>query len=252
VSRNFKLYHVYTISLISFVLFAINGLTSAQPNLTTPNIQPNLTTPNIQPNLTTPNIQPNLTTANELLTNQQTATSPPSSSITETVNEVLSGSIDGMIGETVDILSSDTVNLGEDSGKSSLEEELPSSLTLGRNNQTITQDIPIETRIEANASNNTQNASNNTQNASNNTQNASNNTQNASNNTQNISNEMQSNNESAPDSVDEIKQSFQRSMYNSTIVQSFDNNSFTKLVNQNTFDDLLYKMKNILDTDLFK
>ncbi|MFZ0628659.1 MAG: hypothetical protein WAM16_05115 [Nitrososphaeraceae archaeon] len=228
-SRNFKLYHVYTISLISFVLFAINGLTSAQPNLTTPNIQPNLTTPNIQTNLTT---------ANELLTNQQTATSPPSSSITETVNEVLSGSIDGMIGETVDILSSDTVNLGEDSGKSSLEEELPSSLTLGRNNQTITQDIPIETRIEANASNNTQNASNNTQNASN--------------NTQNISNEMQSNNESAPDSVDEIKQSFQRSMYNSTIVQSFDNNSFTKLVNQNTFDDLLYKMKNILDTDLFK
>ncbi|MEZ0269472.1 MAG: hypothetical protein ACAH23_04825 [Nitrososphaeraceae archaeon] len=221
-SRNFKLYHVYTISLISFVLFAINGLTSAQPNLTTPNIQPNLTAPDIQTNLTT---------ANELLTNQQTATSPPSSSITETVNEVLSGSIDGMIGETVDILSSDTVNLGEDSGKSSLEEELPSSLTLGRNNQTITQDIPIETRIEANASNNTQNASNNTQ---------------------NISNEMQSNNESAPDSVDEIKQSFQRSMYNSTIVQSFDNNSFTKLVNQNTFDDLLYKMKNILDTDLFK
>jgi len=245
VSRNFKLYHVYTISLISFVLFAINGLTSAQPNLTTPNIQTNLTTTNIQPNLTAPDIQTNLTTANELLTNQQTATSPPSSSITETVNEVLSGSIDGMIGETVDILSSDTVNLGEDSGKSSLEEELPSSLTLGRNNQTITQDIPIETRIEANASNNTQNASNNTQNASNNTQNASN-------NTQNISNEMQSNNESAPDSVDEIKQSFQRSMYNSTIVQSFDNNSFTKLVNQNTFDDLLYKMKNILDTDLFK
>ena len=237
-SRNFKLYHVYTISLISFVLFAINGLTSAQPNLTSPDIQTNLTAPDIQTNLTAPDIQTNLTTANELLTNQQTATSPPSSSITETVNEVLSGSIDGMIGETVDILSSDTVNLGEDSGKSSLEEELPSSLTLGRNNQTITQDIPIETRIEANASNNTQNASNNTQNASN--------------NTQNISNEMQSNNESAPDSVDEIKQSFQRSMYNSTIVQSFDNNSFTKLVNQNTFDDLLYKMKNILDTDLFK
>jgi hypothetical protein len=240
VSRNFKLYHVYTISLISFVLFAINGLTSAQPNLTTPDIQTNLTAPDIQTNLTAPDIQTNLTapdiqtnltTANELLTNQQTATSPPSSSITETVNEVLSGSIDGMIGETVDILSSDTVNLGEDSGKSSLEEELPSSLTLGRNNQTITQDIPIETRIEANASNNTQNASNNTQ---------------------NISDEMQSNNESAPDSVDEIKQSFQRSMYNTTIVQSFDNNSFTKLVNQNTFDDLLYKMKNILDTDLFK
>jgi hypothetical protein len=129
-----------------------------------------------------------------------------------------------MIGETVGMLSSDTASLGEDSGKSSLEEELPSSLSLGRNNQTITQDIPIETRIEANASNNTQN----------------------------ISNQMQPNNESAPDSVDEIKQSFQRSMYNSTIVQSFDNNSFTKLVNQNTFDDLIYKMKNILDTDLFK
>jgi hypothetical protein len=231
VSRNFKLYHVYAISLFSFALIATNGLTSAQPNLTTPNIQPNLTTPNIQPNLTTPNIQPNLTTTNELLTDEQTVASPPSSSITETVNEVLSGSIDGMIGETVGMLSSDTVNLGEDSGKSSLEDELPSSLTLGRNNQTITQDIPIETTIEANASNNTQNASTNTQ---------------------NFSNETQSNNESAPDSVDGIKQSFQRSMYNSTIVQSFDNNSFTKLVNQNTFDDLLYKMKNILDTDLFK
>ena len=95
---------------------------------------------------------------------------------------------------------------------------------MGKNNQTIAQDIPLEPRIEANASNNTQNTSN----------------------------KMQSNNESAPDSVDEIKQSFQRSMYNSTIVQSFDNNSFTKLVNQNTFDDLIYKMKNILDTDLFK
>jgi hypothetical protein len=41
-------------------------------------------------------------------------------------------------------------------------------------------------------------------------------------------------------------------MYNSTIVQSFDNNSFTNLVNQNTFDEFLYKMKNILDIDLFK
>ena len=214
-SRNFKLYCVYIISLISFVLFATNGLTNAQPNLTTPNIQPNLTTPNIQPNLTT---------ANSLFNNQQTPASTPSSSITETVNEVLSGSIDGMIGDTVDMLSSDTASLGEDSGKSSLEEELPSSLTLGRNNQTITQDIPIETRIDASASNNTQN----------------------------ISNQMQPNNESAPDSVDEIKQSFQRSMYNSTIVQSLDNNSFTKLVNQNTFDDLIYKMKNILDIDLFK
>jgi hypothetical protein len=206
VSRNFKLYHLYTITLISFVLFAANGLTSAQPNLTTPNIQPNLTT------------------ANSLLSNQQTIASAPSSSISETVNEVLSGSIDGMIGETVDMLSTDTANLGEGSGKSSLEEELPSSLTLEKSNQTLVKVIPNETRIEANASNNIQN----------------------------ISNEMQPNNESAPDSVDEIKQSFQRSMYNSTIVQSFDNNSFTKLVNQNTFDDLIYKMKNILDTDLFK
>jgi hypothetical protein len=114
--------------------------------------------------------------------------------------------------------------LGEGSGKSSLEEELPSSLTLEKSNQTLVKVIPNETRIEANVSNNIQNKSN----------------------------EMQPNNESAPDSVDEIKQSFQRSMYNSTIVQSFDNNSFTKLVNQNTFDDLIYKMKNILDTDLFK
>ena len=213
-SRNFKLYHVYAISLFSFALFAANGLTSAQPNLTTPNIQPNLTTPNIQPNLTTDN---------SLLSNQQTAASTPSSSISETVNDVLSGSIDGMIGETVDMLTTDTANLGEDSGKSSLEEELPSSLILGKNNQTIAQDNPIETRIEANVSNNTQN-----------------------------SNEMQPNNESTSDSVDEIKQSLQRSMYNSTIVQSFDNNSFTKLVNQNTFDDLIFKMKNILDTDIFK
>ena len=205
-SRNFRLYHLYVTSLISFVLFAANGLTSAQPNLTTPNIQPNLTT------------------ANSLLSNQQTIASTPSSSISETVNDVLSGSIDGMIGETVDMLSTDTANLGEGSGKSSLEEELPSSLTLEKSNQTLVKVIPNETRIEANASNNIQN----------------------------ISNEMQPNNESAPDSVDDIKQSFQRSMYNSTIVQSFDNNSFTKLVNQNTFDDLIYKMKNILDTDLFK
>ncbi|MGV8106501.1 MAG: hypothetical protein ACP5OH_01865 [Nitrososphaerota archaeon] len=214
-SRNFKLYHVYAISLFSFALFAANGLTSAQPNLTTSNIQPNLTTSNIEPNLTTDN---------SLLSNQQTAASTPSSSISETVNDVLSGSIDGMIGETVDMLTTDTANLGEDSRKSSLEEELPSSLILGKNNQTIAQDIPIETRIEANVSSNTQNTSN----------------------------EMQPNNESTSDSVDEIKQSLQRSMYNSTIVQSFDNNSFTKLVNQNTFDDLIFKMKNILDTDIFK
>ncbi len=67
-----------------------------------------------------------------------------------------------------------------------------------------------------------------------------------------IQGKIQANNETNSDSVDKIKQSFQKSMYNSTIVQSFNNNSFTKLVNQNTFDEFLYKMKNILDIDLFK
>jgi len=41
-------------------------------------------------------------------------------------------------------------------------------------------------------------------------------------------------------------------MYNSSIVQSFDNNSFTKIVDQNTLDQFVYKMENILDIDLFK
>lgn len=214
-SRNFKLYYVYIISLISFVLFATNGLTNGQPNLTAPNIQPNLTTPNIQPNLTT---------ANSLLTEQQTLASTPSSSITETVNEVLSGSIDGMMGDTVDMLTSNTANPGQTADKSSLEEEIPSSLNLGKNNQTIVQDLPVELKVIGNASNSTQN----------------------------ISNLLQPSNQSARDSVDQIKQSFQKSMYNSTIAQSFDNNSFTKLADQNTFDNLIYKMKNLLDTDLFK
>jgi len=117
------------------------------------------------------------------LANAQTnATSPnTSSSISETVNEVLSGSIDGVIGDTVNMLTSDTANM---------------SLFINK--------------------------------------------------------QIQANNETNSDSVDKIKQSFQKSMYNSTIVQSFNNNSFTKLVNQNTFDEFLYKMKNILDIDLFK
>jgi hypothetical protein len=246
VSTNFRLYYVYIISLIGLVLFSTHGLTIAQPNLTipdtfspsqpnlttpntqpnltTPNTQPNLTTPNTQPNLTTPNTQPNLTTPNTAISNQQTDVSNPSSSITETVNEVLSGSIDGMMGETVDMLTSNTAKPEQTADKSSLEEEIPSSLTLGKNNQTIVQDLPVETKVIGNASNSTQN----------------------------ISNVSQPSNQSARDSVDQIKQSFQKSMYNSTIAQSFDNNSFTKLADQNTFDNLIYKMKNILDTDLFK
>jgi hypothetical protein len=219
VSTNFRLYYVYIISLIGLVLFSTHGLTIAQPNLTIPD-----TFSPIQPNLTTPNTQPNLTTPNTVISNQHTDVSNPSSSITETVNEVLSGSIDGMIGETVDMLTSNTANPEQTADKSNLEEEIPSSLTLGKNNQTIIQDLPVETKVIENASNSTQN----------------------------ISNVLQPSNQSARDSVDQIKQSFQKSMYNSTIAQSFDNNSFTKLSDQNTFDNLIYKMENILDTDLFK
>ncbi len=218
-STNFRLYYVYIISLIGLVFFSTHGLTVAQPNLTIPD-----TFSPIQPNLTTPNTQPNLTTPNTVISNQQTEVSNPSSSITATVNEVLSGSIDGMIGDTVDMLTSNTANPEQTVDKSSLEEEIPSSLTLGKNNQTIVQDLRAETKVIGNASNSTQN----------------------------ISNVMQSSNQTARDSVDQIKQSFQKSMYNSTIAQSFDNNSFTKLADQNTFDNLIYKMKNILDTDLFK
>ncbi|HEU4467481.1 MAG TPA: hypothetical protein VFR61_00415 [Nitrososphaeraceae archaeon] len=218
-STNFRLYYIYIISLIGLVFFSTHGLTVAQPNLTIPD-----TFSPIQPNLTTPNTQPNLTTPNTVISNQQTEVSNPSSSITETVNEVLSGSIDGMIGDTVDMLTSNTANPEQTVDKSSLEEEIPSSLTLGKNNQTIVQDLRTETKVIGNASNSTQN----------------------------ISNLIQPSNQSARDSVDQIKQSFQKSMYNSTIAQSFDNNSFTKLADQNTFDNLIYKMKNILDTELFK
>ena len=207
-SRNFKLYCLPIITLIGFVLFINYGLTNAQPNISTTN---NLS-PNALPNASTPNAPPN------------GANKDASSSITETVNQVLSGSIDGMIGETVNMLTSNTANMGKDSAKSSFENELPSSLTLGKNNNSIAEDSPAQDRIQGNSSNNTLNTTKH----------------------------IIANNESSSDPVGEIKQSFQKSMYNSTIVQSFDNNSFSKLGNQNTFDDFVFKMKNILDIDLFK
>jgi hypothetical protein len=226
VSRNFKLYFVCVLTLIGFVLFANYDLSNAQsnitaPNLTAPSIQPNLTAPSIQPNLTAPSIQPNLTTPNGSTTLDIPNTS---SSISEAVNEVLSGSIDGMIGETVDMLNSDTAKVGDDASTSSLESELPSSLTIDKNNQSAVQDTPLQTRIEGNTTTGVLNNSKT----------------------------IQADNENTSDSVDEIKQSLQKSMYNSSIVQSFDNNSFTKIVNQNTLDQFVYKMKNILDIDLFK
>jgi len=220
VSRNFRLYFVSVITLIGFVLFANYDLSNAQSNLTAPSIQPNLTAPSIQPNLTAPSIQPNLTTPNGSPTVDIPNTS---SSISETLNDVLSGSIDGMIGETVDMLSSDTAKVGDDSSTSSLENELPSSLTLDKNNQSAVQDT-LQTRIEGNTTSGVLNNSK----------------------------IIPADNESTSDSVEEIKQSLQKSMYNSSIVQSFDNNSFTKIVDQDTLDQFVYKMKNILDIDLFK
>ena len=207
-SRNFRLYFVSVITLIGFVLFANYELSNAQSNSTA---APNLTAPNIQSNLTTPNGSPTVDIPNT------------SSSISETLNDVLSGSIDGMIGETVDMLSSDTAKVGDDSSTSSLENELPSSLTLDKNNQSAVQDT-LQTRIEGNTTSGVLNNSK----------------------------IIPADNESTSDSVDEIKQSLQKSMYNSSIVQSFDNNSFTKIVDQDTLDQFVYKMKNILDIDLFK
>jgi len=213
------LYCVYIITLIGLVLISTNGLITAQPNLTIPD-----TFSPIQLNLTSPNTQLNLTSSDIVVSNQQTEVTTPSSSITETVNEVLAGSIDGMIGETVDMLSSSSANPEGTPDKSSLDQEIPSSLTLGKNNQTTDQVIPAETKLVENTSNNTQN----------------------------IRNVLPPANQSTSDSVDQIKQSLQKSIYNSTIAQSFDNNSFTKIGDHNTFDNLIYKMKNILDTDLFK
>ena len=198
-------------------MFANYDLSNAQSNLTT---APNLTAPSIQSNLTAPSIQSNLTTPNGSPTVDIPNTS---SSISETLNDVLSGSIDGMIGETVDMLSSDTAKVGDDSSTSSLENELPSSLTLDKNNQSAVQDT-LQTRIEGNTTSGVLNNSK----------------------------IIPADNESTSDSVDEIKQSLQKSMYNSSIVQSFDNNSFTKIVDQNTLDQFVYKMENILDIDLFK
>jgi hypothetical protein len=244
VSRNFNLHFVSVLTLIGFVLFANYDLSNAQsnitaPNLTAPSLQPNLTAPSLQPNLTAPSLQPNLTapslqpnlTAPSLQPNLTTPNGRPtvdtpntSSSITETLNDVLSGSIDGMIGETVDMLSSDTAKMGDDSSTGSLENQLPSSLTLDKNNQSAVQDTPLQTRIEGNTTSEVLNSSK----------------------------IIPADNESTSDSVDEIKQSLQKSMYNSSIAQSFDNNSFTKIVNQDTLDQFVYKMKNILDIDLFK
>ena len=202
-SRNFKLYFASVLTLIGCVLFANYDLSNAQSNITAPSIQPNLTTPNGSPTVDIPNT---------------------SSSISEAVNEVLSGSIDGMIGETVDMLNSDTAKVGDDASTSNFESELPSSLTIDKNNQSAVQDTPLQTRIEGNTTTGVLNNSKT----------------------------IQADNENTSDSVDEIKQSLQKSMYNSSIVQSFDNNSFTKIVNQNTLDQFVYKMKNILDIDLFK
>ena len=196
------------LTLLGFVLFANHSLSNAQSNITAAN-------------LTAPSVQPNLTTASRSPSVDNPSTS---SSITETVNDVLSGSIDGMIGETVDMLNSDTVKASDASSKGSLENELPSSLTLDKNNQRAIQDTPLQTRIDSNT---TVGVLNN-------------------------SKIIPTNNQSPSNSVDEIKQSLQKSLYNSSIVQSFDNNSFTKIVNQNSLEQFVYKMKNILDIDLFK
>ena len=196
------------LTLLGFVLFANHSLSNAQSNITAAN-------------LTAPSVQPNLSTASRSPSVDNPSTS---SSITETVNDVLSGSIDGMIGETVDMLNSDTVKASDASSKGSLENELPSSLTLDKNNQSAIQDTPLQTRIDSNT---TVGVLNN-------------------------SKIIPTNNQSPSNSVDEIKQSLQKSLYNSSIVQSFDNNSFTKIVNQNSLEQFVYKMKNILDIDLFK
>lgn len=192
---------------MGFVLFVNSGLTNALPNDTITNSLPIVAKPN--------------STQSNGQTNQVTTST--SSSITETVNDVLSGSIDGMIGDTVNMLSH-SAKAGKGSVKNSVENELPSSLTLGKNNSTIVGDSTKKEKIVGNLSANTFN----------------------------LDKQHKPINESTPDSVNEIKQFAQNSMYNATILQSFDNNSLTKLHNQNTLDELVYKMKNILDIDLFK
>ena len=189
-----------------FVLFVNNGLINALPNSTISNSLSSIA----KPNPTQSNGQ-----------NNHGPTSA-SSSITQTVNEVLSGSIDGMIGDTVNMLSHGA-KAGKDPTKNSVEQELPSSLSLGKNNSTMLKDTPHK-KITGNLSDNTFN----------------------------IEKQNKIINKNISDPVNEIKQSAQNSMYNATIVQSFDNNSLTKLHSQNTLDELVYKMKNILDIDLFK
>lgn len=206
---------------MSFVLFVNNGLIYALPNGTisnssSPNALPNGTFSKILSSVANPNpTQPNGQ-------NNQGSTSA-SSSITETVNEVLSGSVDGMIGDTVNMLSHGA-KAGKDTAKNSVEQELPSSLTLGKNNSIMLKDIPHKEKIAGNLSKNTFN----------------------------IDKQNKITNKNTSDPVNEIKQSAQNSLYNATIVQSFDNNSLTKLHNQDTLGKLVYKMKNILDIDLFK
>ena len=218
-----------------FVLFVNNGLINALPNATisnstSPNALPNATisnstSPNALPNATIPKSLTSIVNHNQIQSNEQNdqGSTSASSSITETVNEVLSGSIDGMIGDTVNMLSHDA-KAGKEPAKNSVEQELPSSLSLEKNNSTMLKDTPHKEKIAGNLSNNTFD----------------------------IDKQNKIINKNTSDPVNEIKQSAQNSMYNATIVQSFDNNSLTKLHNQNTLGELVYKMKNILDIDLFK
>ena len=220
-SRNFKNYYICIIVLVCFVLFVNNGLIYALPNGTNSNSSSSKALPNGAVSKSLSSVA-NPNPIQHIGQNKQGSTSA-SSSITETVNEALSGSIDGMIGDTVNMLSHGA-KAGKDPAKNSVEQELPSSLTLGKNNSTMLKDTPHNEKIAGNLSNNTFNIYK--------------------------QNKIISKNTSDP--VNEIKQSAQNSLYNATIVQSFDNNSLTKLHTQNTLGELVYKMKNILDIDLFK
>jgi hypothetical protein len=221
VSRNFKIYYNCIIVLVCLVLFVNNGLIYALSNGTISKSS----SPNPLSNSTISKSLSSVANPSPIQENGQNkqGSASASSSITETVNEVLSGSIDGMIGDTVTMLSHGA-KAGKDPAKNSVEQELPSSLTLGKNNSTMLKDTPHNEKIAGNLSNNTFNIYK--------------------------QNKIISKNTSDP--VNEIKQSAQNSLYNATIVQSFDNNSLTKLHTQNTLGELVYKMKNILDIDLFK
>jgi len=183
VSRNFKIYYNCIIVLIGFILFVNSGLTNALPNGTITNSS----LPIALPNGTITNSLSIVAKPNSTQSNGQTnqVTTSTSSSITETVNDVLSGSIDGMIGDTVNMLSH-SAKAGKDSVKNSVENELPSSLTLGKNNSTIVGDSTKKEKIVGNLSANTFN----------------------------LDKQNKPINESTPDSVSEIKQLAQNSMYN--------------------------------------